>query len=109
MSATKKKVPHLDPKAQVVEYRTVRDAAVVYVERCEYRLAKFGGYFLLPPGKKSTTNEKKKQVLLFVDMKWFGTHPNKMKLCRITCLTEPKFKWGHSGSVVANVARRQSK
>jgi hypothetical protein len=109
MSGTKAKVPHLDPKARVVAHKEVRGASVAYVAKCEYRQAKFGGHFLLPAGKKTTTNKKKRQVLLFVDMKWFGIHPNKMKLCRITCLTEPQFKWGYTGTVVANVARPTGK
>lgn len=106
MSAKSKKIPHVASEARVVEYKAVRGAAVAYVKNCEYRRAKFGGYFLLPAGKKTTTNKKKRQVLLFVDMKWFGTHPSKMKLCRITCLTEPKFQWNYSGKVVANVGRK---
>lgn len=94
-----KDAPHTHKDAKVLTTKSVSNARVVYIEKVRYRLAEFGGYFLLaddPVCYHLNTPQ------LRVKMTWFGWAPED-GACRVTPLGPVTFSVDSYDKVVANV------
>lgn len=95
-----REAPHTHKDAVVLlPLRTVHDARVVYIERVRYRLAEFGGRFLLGDDPLCYHVNT---PLVKVKMTWFGW-ATEDGVCRITPLSPVTFSVGSYDDVVANV------
>ena len=81
---------------------------VVYIERCRYRLAELGGYFLaaVPPYAYQAGTLPKRYMKLY--LRWFNWQPPKQKYSRVTLLTAPEAKPLHDGLVVTDLGLDQT-
>jgi hypothetical protein len=110
--ATTPKRPRLHEDARVIRELPVAQAAnlfvltqpqVVYIERCRYRRAEFGGYFLaaVPPYAYRSGTLPKRYMKLY--LRWFNWQPPEQNYSRVTLLTTPEVAPLHNGLVVTDL------
>ncbi len=110
--ATLSKRPKLCEDAKVIRQLPVAQAAnlfvltqpqVIYIERCRYRRAEFGGYFLaaVPPYAYRSGTLPERYMKLY--LRWFNWQPSKQNYSRVTLLTAPEVKPLHEGLVVTDL------
>jgi hypothetical protein len=94
-----KEAPHTHRDAVVLRRTSVANARVVYIERARYRLAEFGGRFLLAENPLCYHLDTPQ---LKVVMTWFDWAPED-GVCRVTPLSHVTFSVGSYDDIVANV------
>jgi hypothetical protein len=94
--------PHTNPMAKIIKPLShVVDARVLKCDHVTYRLAEFGGYFLLV-GNKGVYHENSKRYA-HVKLQWYGWQPKQTIGCRITLLSDHEIIEHYTGTVVSEL------
>ena len=93
--------PHINPMAKIIKPLShVVDARVLKCDHVTYRLAEFGGYFLLAGNNVYHKNSNRYAQ---VKMKWYGWQPKETNGCRITLLSDYEIIEHYTGEVVSEL------
>jgi hypothetical protein len=98
-------IPHVDGKAEAVEFRRVRNAKVIVVEDAMYRGSNLSGTFLIAEGKEPKI-WRNGDLRVQCDFTWYGWTPIHAKP---SLLVEPgKFKIvnKYTGKVIDKIGRK---
>lgn len=94
--------------AEAKQLFALDDAQVVYIEKCAYRKAEFGGYFLaaIPPRAYHSGDLPKRYLRVYV--KWFNWMPPTKGFCRVTLLADARVAPDYKGHVVTDIGLQRS-